>query len=113
GWLAPLAHAADQLTALHRAGLLHGDVKPANVIVEPAGRGTLVDLGLAEPWKEGGATVRGLTPKYAAPELFEGAMLGVRAEVYSLGATLADGLAHRGHELGDAERSALAKVAAR
>jgi transcriptional regulator with GAF, ATPase, and Fis domain len=112
-WLVPLAHAADQLTALHRAGLLHGDVKPANVIVEPAGRGTLVDLGLAEPWKEGGAVVRGLTPKFAAPELFDGKPLGVRAEVYSLGATLDEGLARRGHELSESERSALAKVATR
>ena len=51
-----LARAADQLTVLHRAGLLHGDVKPANIIVQPSGAATLVDLGLAAPWREGGAT---------------------------------------------------------
>src|SRR5689334_8264644 len=77
-WLEPLAHAADQLTALHRAGLLHGDVKPANVIVGPSRRGTLVDLGLAAPWREGGTLARGLTPKYAAPELLAGGPLTVR-----------------------------------
>src|SRR5262249_14460984 len=65
-WLEPLAQAAEQLTVLHRSGLLHGDIKPANVIVGSNGRGTLVDLGLAAPWREGGTFARGLTPKYAA-----------------------------------------------
>jgi transcriptional regulator with GAF, ATPase, and Fis domain len=112
-WLAPIASACDQLTAVHRAGLLHGDLKPANIIVEPSGRGTLVDLGLAAPWKEGGTAARGLTPKYAAPELFEGEPLTVRAEVYALGATLSEALAHRGDELTEDARLALARVAAR
>ena len=112
-WLEPLAHAAEQLTALHRAGLLHGDVKPANVIVGPDRRGTLVDLGLATPFREKGARARGLTPKYAAPELLSGAPLTVRAEVYALGATLAEGLARRSEELDDETRLALAKVAMR
>ena len=40
--------------SLHRAGLLHGDVKPANIIVGEEGAATLVDLGLAAPWREGG-----------------------------------------------------------
>ncbi|HEX4514392.1 MAG TPA: protein kinase, partial [Polyangiaceae bacterium] len=111
-WLEPLAQAADQLTALHRAGLLHGDVKPANVIASSR-RGTLVDLGLAAPLREGGTLARGLTPKYAAPELLQGEPLTVRAEVYALAATLAEGLARRGSELGDESRMALAKVAAR
>ena len=88
--LEALALAADQLTVLHRAGLLHGDVKPANIIVQPGGEATLVDLGLAAPWREGGAPAEGLTPKYAAPELFEGKPLTVRAEVYALGVTLAE-----------------------
>ncbi len=112
-WLEPLAHAADQLTALHRAGLLHGDVKPANVIVSADHRGTLVDLGLAAPLREGGTRARGLTPKYAAPELLAGEPLTVRAEVYALAATLAEGLARRGSDLPDEPRMALAKIAAR
>jgi transcriptional regulator with GAF, ATPase, and Fis domain len=112
-WVAPIASACDQLTVVHRSGLLHGDVKPANIIVGGDGRGTLVDLGLAAPWREGGTAARGLTPKYAAPELFEGEPLTVRAEVYALGATLSEALARRGDELADDARIALAKVAAR
>ena len=111
GWIEPLADAADQLTVLHRAGLLHGDVKPANVIAGP--RGTLVDLGLSTPFREGGARARGLTPKYAAPEVLSGAALTVRAEVFALGATLGEGLARRGSELDDSTRLALVKVAMR
>jgi transcriptional regulator with GAF, ATPase, and Fis domain/serine/threonine protein kinase len=85
-----LAVAAEQVTRAHRAGFFHGDIKPANIIVEPNGHGTLVDLGLAAPWQEGGAAARGLTPKYAAPELFVGKPLTVRAEVYAFGATLSE-----------------------
>jgi serine/threonine-protein kinase PknK len=86
--LVSLARAAEQLTLVHRAGFLHGDVKPGNVIVEPGGAVTLVDLGLAAPWRDGGTPVEGLTPRYAAPELFEGRPLTVRAEVYALGIAL-------------------------
>ncbi len=87
-----LARAAAQLTVLHRSGLLHGDVKPANIIVEPGGSATLVDLGLAAPWQEKGAEPEGLTPRYAAPELFAGRPLTVRAEVYALGVALRDAI---------------------
>ncbi|WCQ87882.1 sigma 54-interacting transcriptional regulator [Sorangium sp. Soce836] len=90
--LAAIADAADQLTRLHRALLLHGDVKPANVIVGEGGRATLVDLGLAAPFRDDGSRPVGLTPRYAAPELFKGDPLTVRAEVFALGATLAEAL---------------------
>jgi serine/threonine-protein kinase PknK len=112
GWLEPLVFASEQLTVLHRAGLLHGDIKPANIIVGDTGTATLVDLGLAAPWREGGTTPQGLTPRYAAPELFRGEPLTVRAEVYALGATLAEGLSHRGGELDANLRASLGKIAA-
>ncbi len=85
-----LLASAVQLTQLHRAGLLHGDIKPANIIVRPDGSATLVDLGLATAWGPGGARPEGLTPRYAAPELFEGEPLTVRGEVYALGTSLRD-----------------------
>lgn len=113
GWLVPLIGAAGQLTILHRAGLLHGDVKPGNIIVGPDGAGTLVDLGLATPLREGGARARGLTPRYAAPEVLAGEPVTVRAEVFALGATLQDALDARGAELDAASRAALTRVAER
>jgi transcriptional regulator with GAF, ATPase, and Fis domain len=112
-WIAPLARASEQLTVLHRSGLLHGDVKPANVIVGADGAATLVDLGLAAPWREGGSIPKGLTPKYAAPELFQGAKLTVRAEVYALGATLADALERRGDSLPKKTKFAFHEIAER
>jgi len=89
--LGALALAAEKLTRVHRAGLLHGDIKPANIIVAEDGNdANLVDLGLAEPFRERGTSARGLTPKYAAPELLSGGPLTVRAEVHALGVALGD-----------------------
>jgi DNA-binding NtrC family response regulator len=108
-----IAKAGGQLTRLHRALLLHGDLKPANIIVGGDGRATLVDLGLAATWREGGARPEGLTPRYAAPELFEGAQLTVRAEVYALGATIDEVLRVCGGSLPPAVLGALREVVAR
>jgi serine/threonine-protein kinase PknK len=112
-WLSALASACDQLTVVHRAGLLHGDLKPANIIVSEDGHGTLVDLGLAAPWREGGTPTLGLTPKYAAPELLRGEAITVRAEVYALGMTLSEAIQLRAIDLSRETRAALESVAAR
>jgi serine/threonine-protein kinase PknK len=112
--LRALIGAADQLTVLHRTGLLHGDVKPANIIVGADQRATLVDLGLAAPFREGGTSVEGLSPRYAAPELFEGKPLTVRAEVYALGVALSEAISEsKSGELGEAALGELGRVAAR
>ncbi len=86
--LSLLCAAADVLAVVHRAGLLHGDVKPENMIVRPGGDIAFVDLGLATALREGGGELMGLTPHYAAPEIKAGAPLSVQSEVYSLGVIL-------------------------
>ncbi|MBM4375828.1 MAG: sigma 54-interacting transcriptional regulator [Deltaproteobacteria bacterium] len=111
--LGALIQAADLLTSLHRALLLHGDVKPANIIVGPDGRATLVDLGLAAAWREGGARPEGLTPRYAAPELFRCEPLTPQAEVYALGASLEETLSATGRSLGKRHVVAARAVARR
>jgi transcriptional regulator with GAF, ATPase, and Fis domain/energy-coupling factor transporter ATP-binding protein EcfA2 len=75
------------VTRLHRAGRVHGDLKPANILVGPGGAATLVDLGLSAQIRPGG-TARGLTPGYGAPELLRGEAPSALSDVYALGATL-------------------------
>ena len=80
---------AGPLTAAHHAGLVHRDVKPDNVIMEPDGTGRLIDFGLAA---RGGAQddrVTG-TPRYSPPEqtgMLKRPVDG-RSDLYALGALL-------------------------
>jgi transcriptional regulator with GAF, ATPase, and Fis domain len=111
--IAACVQAADLVTRLHRALLLHGDIKPANIIVEPDGSATLVDLGLAAHWQEGGTRPEGLTPRYAAPELFTGDPLTPRAEVFALGATAGEVMRYLGEELPADVRTRVTEVVER
>lgn len=85
------------LAAVHAAGLLHRDVKPANVVRDVEGRFVLADFGLGAKWDRAmlaAARPTG-TPMYMAPELFAGTSPSVRSEVYSLGLLLWFALAGR------------------
>ncbi|HEX8200134.1 MAG TPA: serine/threonine-protein kinase [Isosphaeraceae bacterium] len=73
------------LGAAHRAGLVHRDVKLANVLLTPEGLAKLADFGLVHRLDNpAGAAVAG-TPVYMAPELFEGVPAGPRTDLYALG----------------------------
>lgn len=90
--LSLLRQAAEALAQLHRQGLVHRDVKPANFLLRADGSLLLGDFGLVVATGEGneghaaGALVG--TPRYVAPEQLEGAPAAPAADVYSLGVLL-------------------------
>jgi eukaryotic-like serine/threonine-protein kinase len=91
--VAVAAPVADALASAHRRGILHGDVKPANVLFTSDGEPLLSDFGVARTL--GGSTsdqVSG-TAEYVAPELLDGAHPDPRADVYSLGVVCYQALA--------------------
>ena len=82
-----LARAA---ATLHRARIIHRDIKPDNVILEKSGGLRLVDLGVARvPQLEEfpGADIPG-TPSYMAPEVFDGAAGDEKSDLFALGVTV-------------------------
>lgn len=82
---------ADALASIHEAGLVHRDIKPANLLLGTDSHIRVADLGIAAVVGRPALPGNGLSgsANYAAPEVFdESAVIDVRTDVYSLGATL-------------------------
>jgi len=86
-----LQQACDGLKAAHDRGLIHRDIKPGNLMLEPGGRLKIVDFGLARRVGEDSDLTRsGMllgTPRYMSPEQALASGVDHRSDIYSLGAT--------------------------
>lgn len=80
---AVLSELCAALAAVHERGLVHADLKPANVMRARGGRIVLLDFGFA---REARARADGGTPHFMAPEQFSGAELDARTDLHALGA---------------------------
>lgn len=81
---------ADALAAAHQLGVLHRDVKPANILYSRFGEPALADFGLAvlAEARDSSVTLEVLTPAYAPPEMFRHCAPSPAVDVYALCATL-------------------------
>lgn len=90
--IAVLRDALAALSALHREGIVHGDVKPSNLMLKRTGDAKLVDIGSAFAWSPGAVSLT-CTPSYAAPEAMEGTGESPQSDLASLGYLLVEMLA--------------------
>jgi serine/threonine protein kinase len=85
-WAAEMASA---LGVAHRKGVIHGDVKPANMLITDDGRVKLMDFGMARlASRDTGATPLLGTPAYWCPEQIMGKPQDARSDLFSLGVVL-------------------------
>jgi serine/threonine-protein kinase len=82
------------LSALHREGIVHGDLKPSNVMLKRTGNAKVIDIGSAvDPGRP--SARRMWSPAYAAPEVLRGGPSTPRSDLASLGYVLVEMLAGR------------------
>ncbi|MEV0233028.1 serine/threonine-protein kinase [Nonomuraea sp. NPDC050786] len=81
---------AGALAAVHEAGVLHGDIKPQNILISRYGELAIADFGVARvvDSSEVSATSQAFTPLHAAPEVLTGQPHSASTDIYSLGSTL-------------------------
>ena len=84
------------LQDIHNAGLIHRDVKPANVMITRSGRAVVMDFGLAKGMADSQTVAVAGTPAYMAPEQMRGEELDARADLYAVGMILAEMVAPEG-----------------
>jgi len=83
------AEVASALGVAHRKGVIHGDVKPANMLITDDGRVKLMDFGMARlASRDTGATPLLGTPAYWCPEQIMGKPQDARSDLFSLGVVL-------------------------
>jgi serine/threonine protein kinase len=90
-----LGQIASALDAAHARGLVHRDVKPANILVGPEDRAYLSDFGAVKELASAGMTRTGAfvgTIEYCAPEQIEGGEVNARTDVYALACVLYEAL---------------------
>jgi serine/threonine-protein kinase len=80
------------LAALHREGIVHGDLKPANIMVKRTGNAKIIDIGSATDLGKASAR-RMWSPTYAAPEVLNGGANTPQSDLASLGYVLIEMLA--------------------
>jgi WD40 repeat protein/serine/threonine protein kinase len=88
---------AEALSAAHRRGIVHRDVKPENVLLDDEGNAYLSDFGIAKDVSDPHATgsVPVGTPAYLSPEQIQGGPITPQTDVYCLGVLLYESLAGR------------------
>ncbi len=107
-----IAQAADGLAFAHANGVVHRDVKPGNIMVQPDGRVKVADFGIAKALQQDGGAggAGGVNPdhedltqvgailgtaKYLSPEQVEGTEIDARSDIYSLGVVLYESVCGR------------------
>lgn len=74
----------EAVSAVHKAGFVHGDISSRNILLAPDNRLVLIDFGESRPFGAPSTPARA-TPDFAAPELSRGAPASIASDIYSLG----------------------------
>lgn len=79
---------AEALQFSHELDIVHGDIKPSNVLLQPNGRIKISDFGMARRASDENSGRVGGTPNYLAPEILNGQKPTIQSDMYALGVTL-------------------------